>query len=67
MQVGSQARAEVKGERESQAGSMPTAEPILGLDVTVLRSRPELKWSRPSHPGATGQTFRECLNEKERP
>ena len=34
---------EGEGERESQADSMPSTEPDVGLDLTTLRSRPELK------------------------
>ena len=33
---------EREGERESQAGSVLSMEPRVGLDLTTLRSRPEL-------------------------
>ena len=39
-------RREAEGEKESQAGSTPSREPHVGLDLTTLRSGPELKSSR---------------------
>ena len=36
-------RAEEEGEKESQVGSMFSAEPNMGLDPTTPRSQPELK------------------------
>ena len=35
--------AEGKGEGESQVGPMPSVEPDTGLDLTTVRSQPELK------------------------
>ena len=42
-----------EGERESQAGSMLSAEPDLGLDPMTVRSQPELI-SRVGHLGHLG-------------
>lgn len=39
-------KAEGEEERESQADSMLSTEPDLGLDLTTLRSRPEPKSSQ---------------------
>lgn len=35
-------------ERESQAASVRCVEAIIGLDLIVLRSQPERKWSLPA-------------------
>ena len=44
----SQGRGRERRERESQAGSTPSTEPDVGLDLTTMRSWPEPK-SRVRH------------------
>ena len=59
--------AERQGERESQAGSMLSAKPDMGLDPRTVRSRPERIKSRTlnllSHPDAPPPPTKQSLSK----